>query len=203
MPQRRHDSNVTLLTGPSRSGKTTVCRAVIAAAAARGLAVAGVLTEDATGPGGARRQIALDLRTGRRRLLARARDAVLAPATAEHKSAEARPAPRNGVPTHGWEFQDDGVAFGRAVLEESLVTPCDLLVIDQLGPLELVEGRGWSIAFDLLSTGSYGLALVVVNPRVLDRAVQLIGACTVHHVTQAQREALPAMLAAGLPPRRP
>ena len=73
-------------------------------------------------------------------------------------------------------------------------------MIDQIGPLELREGSGWSVAFDVLARGDYGLALVVVNPRVLDRAVWLTGAGTIHTVGSANRGALPAEIAGELLP---
>lgn len=192
-PQRR----TVVLSGPSRAGKTTVCRALIAEAAARGLVVAGVLTDDATAADGSRQQVAVDLRTGERRPLALAKGA----ATARAPGGGATGA-LAGVPVGGWTFAEDGVAFGRAVLQTCLTRPCDLLVVDQIGPLELVEGGGWSVAFELLARGDFELALVVVNPRVIDRARELIGDCEVHVVDSGGREALPAALAALLPPAR-
>ena len=45
---------------------------------------------------------------------------------------------------------------------------CDLLVVDELGPLELVRGEGWQAALEALAQGGYCLALVVVRPELLD-----------------------------------
>jgi len=46
--------------------------------------------------------------------------------------------------------------------------PCDLLIIDELGPLELVRGQGLVAALDVLNEGAFLLALVVVRPELLD-----------------------------------
>ncbi len=175
-------SRILVLTGPSRAGKTTVCRRVVAEARSRGLSVAGVLTEDGTTSDGARLQYVLDLRTGRRRLLAVAR-----PGGSSSPS---------GVPDFGWSFDEEGMAFGRLVLEACAGSgcDCDVLVIDQLGPLEVLEGRGWTVAFDLIGRGGYGLALAVVNPRVLDEVRSRLGDCETIVVTSGDRDDLPAII---------
>jgi nucleoside-triphosphatase THEP1 len=60
-----------------------------------------------------------------------------------------------------WRFHDEGLAWGSSLIEES--GPCDVLCLDELGPLELLEGKGWSVAFEVLRAGEYWLALVVVR----------------------------------------
>ena len=97
--QRSPARRIVILTGPSRAGKTTVCHAVIAEAAARGLCVAGILTEDATAGDGSRLQVAVDLRSGARRLLASARSAATAGLPAPGGASI------SGVPANGWEFE--------------------------------------------------------------------------------------------------
>lgn len=180
-PARRPaGSRILVLTGPSRAGKTTVCRRVVAEARSRGLSVAGVLTEDGTTSDGARLQYVVDLRTGSRRLLAAAR-----PGGSSSPS---------GVPDFGWSFDEEGMAFGRLVLEACAGSDGDVLVVDQLGPLEVLAGRGWTVAFDLIGRGGYGLAIVVVNPRVLDEARSRLGDCETIVVTRSDRDDLPAII---------
>jgi nucleoside-triphosphatase THEP1 len=192
-------SRIVILTGPSRAGKTTVCRTVIAEADARGLGVAGALTTDGVADDGSRLQYVVDLRSGERRLLAAALGPSAVPRGLEAPAGREPLPALAGAPTGGWRFEEDGVAFGRAILEACVRAPCDLLVIDQIGPLELLEGRGWTVAFDVLARGRFGLALVVVNPRVIDLARQAIGACDVCAVDTAGRDVLPARLGALLP----
>jgi nucleoside-triphosphatase THEP1 len=47
-------------------------------------------------------------------------------------------------------------------------TPCDVLVVDELGPLELIHGKGWIVALDILQARNYRAALVVVRPCLLE-----------------------------------
>ena len=58
--------------------------------------------------------------------------------------------------------------WGRHELERRLRGETDVLVIDQLGPLECVAGSGWANAVDVLRRGRFAVAVVVVNPLVLD-----------------------------------
>jgi hypothetical protein len=42
-----------------------------------------------------------------------------------------------------------------------------VLVVDELGPLELVRNQGWTAGLDVLRAGRYRLALAVVRPSLL------------------------------------
>jgi nucleoside-triphosphatase THEP1 len=64
----------------------------------------------------------------------------------------------------------DAVAWGNQILRETV--PCDLLVIDELGPLEFNREEGWIKAFDVLESGDYRSALVVIRPTLLDDALE-------------------------------
>jgi nucleoside-triphosphatase THEP1 len=73
-----------------------------------------------------------------------------------------------------WYFNLRTLEWGNQVLEISL--PCDLLIVDELGPLELTHQMGWRAALDILPLSGYRLALVVIRPelqatarRVFDR----------------------------------
>jgi nucleoside-triphosphatase len=144
-----------VLSGESGCGKTTLCAQVVSLARAQGLAVAGLLTPPRLVNG---RRVGLeveDIRTGQRRPLADA-------------AAESRPGsmgPTDGPATEGWHFHADGLAWGTSVLRHA--TPCDLLVVDELGPLELVRDQGWRIGLDVLRAGGYRLAIVVVRPALV------------------------------------
>ncbi len=180
------DRQVILLTGPSRAGKTTVCRRVLTEARERGLRVAGVLTEDGEAPDGTALQLVRDLRTG-----------ALRPLAAEGAPARGggAPAQRNGPgPRLRWSFNEEGVELGRHALEAALHEPCDLLIVDQIGPLELHHGEGWTIAPQAIAHAPCRLALVVVNPSVLDELRRRIGACEVVEVDPATRDRTPAHL---------
>ena len=163
--QSMRRAEIVILTGPSRAGKTTVCRRVVGLARRRGLSVAGVLTEDDRGPGGVTLQIVRDLLSDDEHVLASARG--------DHSNDTTQP---SGEGTSGpsaashlrWEFDSGGLAFGWRALCAAARLGCDLLVVDQIGPLELRDRQGWTGVHDILRTERYDLALVVVNPDFVD-----------------------------------
>jgi len=172
------EPTIVILSGKSGCGKTTLCAQVAALARARGLAVAGVLTPPRLADG---RKVGLDvadLRTGQRRPLAEAVGATDGPAT------------------EGWHFHAAGLAWGTAVLRHA--TPCDLLVMDELGPLELIRDQGWTVGLDLLRAGHHRLALVVVRPELLPRLQERLDGMEllIITMTEANREALLGQIAA-------
>jgi nucleoside-triphosphatase THEP1 len=111
-----------LLTAPSGVGKTTALQRSVLRARQQGLRVGGVLSL-AQPHGHPPHPSALwleDIATGRRRLLAH----VAAPAEASV-----------GI----WRFLEATVAWGNALLADA--ADADLLVVDEIGPLELNLGK--------------------------------------------------------------
>jgi energy-coupling factor transporter ATP-binding protein EcfA2 len=143
---------LTILTGPGGSGKTTLCRELATAARRSGRDVAGVLSPARFVEARRVGIEAMDLRSGETRPLAWRHDS-------------ARPA---SLELCSWSFDETVLAWGNAVLQRA--TPCGLLVVDELGPLELLQGRGWTAGLDATDSGDYGRALVVVRPGLLARA---------------------------------
>ncbi len=143
---------VWLLVGPSGEGKTTVCLRWVAQARAQGYRVAGVASPGVW-MGQAKRGIRLrDLSHGEERLLA-------------HRVAP------DEVPTVGaWRFDPAVVAWGQAVLRRPVAA--DLVVVDELGPLEVVYGQGLTAAFDLLAQASYRAAVITVRPWLAELLAQ-------------------------------
>lgn len=141
-----------IVTGPAGGGKTTLCRGLAAAARAAGRDVAGVLCP-ALFDGSGKTGIAVtDLRGGETRTLARRREG----------GARAPGPPRK------WLFDEAALAWGDGLLARA--APCDLLVVDELGPLEFDEGRGWTAGLAAVDSGDFDAALVVVRPALLERA---------------------------------
>jgi nucleoside-triphosphatase THEP1 len=139
---------IVLLTGESGCGKTTLCARVVASLKARGLDVAGVLTLPRFADGEKIGMDVEDVRTGERGALAE------------------RAAVGAGTANLAWKFDDAGLARGAQILRDA--PPCDVLVIDELGPLELIHNVGWIVALDVLQTGHYRAALVVVRPGLVE-----------------------------------
>lgn len=176
-----------VVTGERGAGKSTVCVRVVRDAARRGLAVAGVLTlpvsdrrggaVDEQGP--ARRVI--DLATGS------SRDFGSRPPAAS-QSGESDPL------TPGWEYDRGVFAWGNEALGQA--TPCGLLVVDEIGPLELLGGRGWVKALEALRSRDFRAALVVCRPGLLEQlAVSLSSRpVAVFEVSAQTRDSLPSTI---------
>lgn len=148
-----------LVVGESGSGKTTFCQQVIALARQQGVAVGGLLCparfENDTKVG----FDVQDISSGAQRRLGWHRDILPQPAWATPPIAIGE-----------WLLDGEALEWGNQVLRSSV--PCDLLVIDELGPLELLANQGWQAALEVLDSGSYRLALMTVRLSLRDLARQ-------------------------------
>ncbi len=141
-----------VLTGERGIGKTTHCRALVEQARAAGWDVAGLFSPAVFENGVKTGILAQDLRTGESRPLA-----VLATQS---------PLPTYHLPLGQWLFDPSVIAWGNQILQSRL--PCDLFIVDELGPLELFRGEGWVNAFDALCQVRYRLGIVVIRPECID-----------------------------------
>lgn len=153
---------IILLTGDSGVGKTTLCARVAATLRARGVDVAGVVTLPRYADGEKIGMDLADVRTGARIALAER-------------------APRGaGTADLKWKFDPTVLARGAHILRAA--TPCDWLIVDELGPLELIHVAGWTVALDILRAGNYRVALVVVRPSLVEN-FRVRVAANIHLVT--------------------
>jgi len=144
--------HLVLLTGGRGSSKTRWCLAAREAACWAGFQVAGVISPPVYATGG---KVAID---------------VMAAATGERRRLADRPPPNEtGTAGLGWRFDAAALAWGDALLDN--IAPCDLLFIDELGPLEFHEEGGFSHGFAAIETRAYRLAIAVIRPELLDDAV--------------------------------
>lgn len=145
-------NDIYLVTGSRGAGKTSFCASVAAGVRQSGWQTAGILSH-AVFSGVLRSSIeAEDLRSSERRILAvRRQDASLDPRDL------------------GWIFDLSVVEWGSRIFQTAL--PCDLLVVDELGPLELERGQGWQTALQAIATGGFRLALVVIRAELLPEAL--------------------------------
>jgi nucleoside-triphosphatase THEP1 len=172
-------SRVIILTGARGVGKTTVCRQAVTLAKERGYACGGILTlAHNTAANGRSRDArdVLDVSTGRRHRL-----------TQSSNGDEA-------VIQGRFRFDPQVLDWGNTVLSQAV--PCDLLVVDEVGPLEMERSEGWVSAFDVLQGGAYALAVPVVRPELIAQAQErlagrVLGILT---VTRENRDGLPAKL---------
>lgn len=139
-----------LVSGPRGAGKTTFCRLLVRRARAAGWGVAGLLSPAIVEAGVKTGILAEDLRSGE----------------ARHLALTVRQPPFD-LQLGRWFFDRAVLDWGNHLLAACL--PCDLLIVDELGPLELVRGEGWRAALEVLARPGFRLGLVVVRPELADR----------------------------------
>lgn len=142
------EGTLALLTGGRGAGKTSWCEALARAGRDAGLAVAGLVSPPVLARGEKSGIDLLDVTSGERRRLA----------------DRARP-DLPGTEGLGWRFDPETLDVGNALLAR--VDTCDLLLVDELGPLEFGRGSGLTAAFALLDERCYRLAVVVVRPALV------------------------------------
>lgn len=64
-----------------------------------------------------------------------------------------------------WNIDPAAITRGNKIIKTAC--PCDLLFIDELGPLEFEHGEGYTAAFDVLKHGNFNEAYVVVRPECI------------------------------------
>jgi nucleoside-triphosphatase THEP1 len=171
-----------LLTGPIGVGKTTVAERVVGSALRQGLACGGLLAPALTDPCGQKAGIwGVDVATGERRILARTgRDL--------------------GGPQVG-PYSFDGDALRWAVQVVGAAIPrADLVLVDEIGKLELWQGGGLAPVLPRLAAGEARRVLVLVRESLLaDLQARLEPACqVVFSVDESNRGEMPSRVVQGL-----
>lgn len=171
---------VMLLSGPRGVGKSTVCLGVAERLGQAGLTAAGIITQVQE-----TRRFLLDVVSGNRRLLA-----------AEGESLE-------GPGWGRYTFSQAGLDWGNHVVCEAIASGAELILLDEIGPLELVSGLGLLPALQaVLERAPAGL--LVVRPALLDALRAMAGdrAVVRWHVSLENRDGLPDRIASWLLDRR-
>jgi nucleoside-triphosphatase THEP1 len=201
----KEGSRLALVTGEVGVGKTTVVGRVVELVRARGCVCAG-LWAPARVVGGQKVGIeAVDLRSGKCRLLARtATQGAGEQALVQKKHhifesvlrpiSDSKCEVNNGqVQVGPYTFDAAVLAWANQVLADAIATRPDLLVVDEIGPLELERGRGLAPVLSPLAAGRVPRALVVVRAWLLDALrARLPGVPTaIFAVSPKTREAIP------------
>jgi nucleoside-triphosphatase len=138
------------ITGPRGSGKTTFCSRLASLAGEAGFSVGGILCPAVFEEGQKVGIEQLDISSEERQKLgARSKDA--------------------GNCTVGcWHMDEVVLSWGNQIIAG--LKDEDVIIIDELGPLELEDGFGYQQALNLLDEGRYRKAFVVVRPALLPLA---------------------------------
>ena len=162
-------ARIIILTGQRESGKTTVCQKTVTRAREAGYSCGGILT---SAPDKDTRDV-IDIRSNTTRRLTLPQDTP------------------GGIQVGRFVFDPQVIKWGNNALANAV--PTQLLIIDEIGPLELKQKSGWTKAFSILHSGHFCLALVIVRPELVMHAQIKMpaNAMTVMTVTTQNRDALP------------
>lgn len=148
-----HAPAVVLLTGERGEGKTTLCAELAETARRRGYVVAGILSPGWWSDGRRAGYRVQDLLSGESRPLA------------------LRSAADGPIRQGEFVFDAAGLSFGRAALARGVAAGADLLIVDEVGPLEL-RGEGWAPELDRLHAHPTSATLWVVRPELVEKVRQ-------------------------------
>jgi nucleoside-triphosphatase THEP1 len=167
-----------LLTGPVGVGKTTVAERVVGLARRQDMICGGLLAPTMVNRCGQKVGIwGVDVRTGERRILARTERDL-------------------GGPEVGpYSFDTGALDWALTALERSLGA-CDLLIVDEIGKLELWKGIGLAPILPRLTSAEAGTTLILVRDFLLaDLQAHLEPAQQViFETSEENREALAARI---------
>ena len=169
-----------LLTGDIQVGKTTVCQGVVELARRWGYNPKGLLTPPIFAEDGTKVGIELvDIESGERRVLARAGCDL-------------------GGPQVGrYSFDAEALAWGRSILDRAIGAGCDLLVVDEIGYLELEQNRGFSAVLKALQAGALPRTIIVVRSSLVGKLHRLLPQVdfVAFTVAEENRDTLPLAIA--------
>lgn len=169
-----------LLTGLQGAGKTTACWKALPGLRAAGVKIAGFISPpllDATGTKTGIQMV--DLATGQRHTFAKI------------------VVPGDPADIGVYRLDEDAVAWARGVLANALLANVDWLVIDEIGPLELHQGKGFAFAVAALADPvRVPNAIVIVRQYLINELADRLGRPDIVKmvVTEANRPEIPAQL---------
>jgi nucleoside-triphosphatase THEP1 len=167
-----------LLTGSVGAGKTTVAERVVGLARRQGLTCGGLLAPALLNRCG--RKVGIwghEVGTAERRILARS-DRDLA-----------------GVCVGPYSFDDAALAWALGAIEGA-IGRCDLLIVDEIGRLELERGLGLAPILPRLTSGEARRSLVLVRDSLVDslRARLEPAEMVLFQVDEKSRRAVPSQI---------
>lgn len=148
-----NELKIWIITGPCQVGKTRFCSHLINQAQIQNLTIAGVICPPVFEEQQKTAITIEDLKTHDRKTLAIKR-------TTETE----------GLLTERWAFDEEVLTWGNQVLADT--AGCDLLLVDELGPLEFNRGQGWQNGLHAIDKGEYQIAVVVIRPALVETAVK-------------------------------
>ncbi len=157
---------VHLLTGSQGSGKTTMMERAIARLRDDGVRVGGILSHVCSADGERTGYDIEDVLTGARAVLCRKEHR--ADTRGEH-DADSRSNHAAGVQSVGpFVFHPEGLSLGAEALAVRPEHPATVVIVDEVGPLEL-RGEGWAASVRNLLNSDTPAILIVVRPALVQQ----------------------------------
>jgi nucleoside-triphosphatase THEP1 len=144
---------IIILSGEENVGKSTLCRQITDYAKTRKIMVSGILSELETVKGQKKAINSFDIKSDEKINLA-----VYSPGWDKEKK------------DRKWKFNREAIKWGNRALRNSV--PTDLLIIDEIGYLELEKGEGWKECFSVLEGNQYHLAIIVIRLELLSLIIK-------------------------------
>jgi nucleoside-triphosphatase THEP1 len=138
-----------ILTGAMEQGKTSCARALAGRLRKKGCRVAGILAEGLWNGSQRSGFDLIDLASGRRVPLCRAKES------------------SSGVRIGRFVFREEGLVLGNTALKRAAQDAADLVMLDEIGPLEL-QGQGWAAGLSELRWQTEVPLLLVVRKSLID-----------------------------------
>ena len=139
------------VTGPQGSGKSSRCEEFVSLARAYGIPTGGILSIPVFDSGTKVAIELLDVSTGVSRRFARRHDA-------------------GDADVGRWKLEDGALEWANGVLRRAAGS--EILLVDELGPMELLRAEGFVDGVKALDNGGYALALAVVRPELIRLALE-------------------------------
>jgi len=163
-----------LITGSRETGKTLLCERMIEEFSSAGFAAKGILSIKRTEIEGGRKIFARNIESN-----------------TEREIAIYNPGWDEDFPKRDWQMNHKNLEWADAIIRKSV--PADILFIDELGYLELQKGSGLVSSFEILESGKYSFAFIVVRPSLFDLAkkkMQIDGVIYINPSTDIEKTAI-------------
>ncbi|MGZ6346570.1 MAG: nucleoside-triphosphatase [Anaerolineales bacterium] len=160
---RQETGRLILITGPSGSGKTCWCLELVKLSRASGYVPAGLVSPAVFKDN---LKVGIDLLN-------------LVSDEQRHLALQRSENPGDHFPAH-WSLNPEVLEWGNGILGQ--LTSCNLLILDELGPLELDRGGGLTNGIELVARRGYRLACVVIRPSLVGTAWTLWPWAEIYHI---------------------
>ena len=163
-----HSRKIHLISGTSGAGKTLWCRQLFHEARSQGLDVKGLVSLPV---------YEHNLKVGIN--LQDLESGSINPLGTKNHSED------NLISIGGWKLDSNTLEWGNRILAN--IQSCQILIIDELGPLEFNENSGLTKSFELLESGQYGFAFVVVRTGLIPKALKLWPKAEIHIIPEKEK----------------